>query len=130
MHSSPYANQREYVFLTYHKIVYLINKILRNLKIDCIYRYTFFCLEYFLSRKGGLCANIKTVTFSAVNTLKECKIAVATIQKTVSTAKFAAEETDANWPKGCYLYIVTNGVYFNKDSAGKAHDSARQICFG
>jgi len=85
--------------------------------------------KYFLSRKGGLCANIKTVTFSAVNTLKECKIAVATIQKTVSTAKFAAEETDANWPKGCYLYIVTNGVYFNKHSSGKTHDSARQICY-
>ena len=87
-------------------------------------------LEYFLARKGGLCSEIKTVTFSEVKTLKECKIAVAVIKKTVPAAKFQAEEKEASWPKGCYLYIITNGVYFNTDSAGKAHDSARQICEG
>jgi len=84
--------------------------------------------KYFLARKGGLCSEIKTVTFSEVKTLKECKIAVAVIKKTVPAAKFQAEEKEAGWPKGCYLYIITNGVYFNTDSAGKAHDSARQIC--
>ena len=90
----------------------------------------FFLLEYFLSRKGGLCKNIKAVTFSEVKTLKECKSAVAVIQKEVPAANFQAEENTGEWPKGCYLYTITNGVYFNKHTTGATQDSARQICHG
>ena len=58
----------------------------------------------------------------------DCKKAVEEIKRDVPFANFKKTEVDDNWPKGCYLYIKTGGVYFNTDSDGSRHNDARQIC--
>ena len=82
-------------------------------------------LGYFLTEKNGLCSETKD---SVVDDLKTCKEAVDEIKKKVKAANFKMEEEESDWPSGCYLYTINDGVYFNKQSTGSRHRSSQQIC--
>ena len=73
-----------------------------------------------MGEKGKLsCAN---VNFEKVSDLSECKRAAQQLEKT-----FKATETEAKYPKGCYIYR-DKYVYWNTDSIGGMNKKSSVIC--
>ena len=54
--------------------------------------------------------------------------AVDQIKQNVTAANFKEEEDESDWPSGCYLYTINDGVYFNKQSTGLTNSNSKQIC--
>ena len=63
-----------------------------------------------------------------VDNLKSCMEAVDQIKQNVTAVNFKEEENESDWPSGCYLYTINDGVYFNKQSTGLRHSNSKQIC--
>ena len=85
----------------------------------------FLWLGYFLTEKNGLCSETED---SVVDNLKSCMEAVDQIKQNVTAVNFKEEEDESDWPSGCYLYTINDGVYFNKQSTGLRHTNSQQIC--
>ena len=84
----------------------------------------FLIIAFSLTEKNELCAE-KTV----VDTLEKCRVAVDYIKSEVPKAK---QPGRSNWfsgyPKGCFLYVPSNKVYFNKHYKGSSNRDSRHIC--
>ena len=78
---------------------------------------------YSLTESDGLCFDIRA---EAVNDLSDCHSAVVELKKISPNVIFREDETQADWPPGCY--VVKNYVYFNKNSFGARHPVASQVC--
>ena len=63
-----------------------------------------------------------------VDDMKSCMEAVDEIKKKVTAANFKEEEDASDWPSGCYLYTINDGVYFNKQLTGLRDSNSQQIC--
>ena len=87
----------------------------------------FLIIAFSLTEKNELCAE-KT----AVDTLEKCGDAVYYIRSEVPNAKqpinIASSINRPRLPKGCFLHVPTNQVYFNKHSTGSSDKDSRQIC--
>ena len=77
--------------------------------------------RYDLSKANGVCFDVGATT---ILTESECRSATSKIP---GASEFGDEETDNDWPKGCYLY--ENGkVYWNIHETGSPNKRARQVC--
>ena len=77
-----------------------------------------------LTEKNELCAE-KTV----VDTLEKCRLIVDDIRSEVPNARKPSRSINVSFlPKGCFLYVPSNQVYFNNHSTGSRDRSSRHIC--
>ena len=81
-------------------------------------------IYYYLSEAKSVCSDQGATT---ILTAAECRSAISKIPE---ATLFNKEESDATWPKGCY---VTNGhVYWNNHETGfqqfYQYNPARQVC--
>ena len=80
---------------------------------------------YYLSEFDGSCADLG---YRTIVTENECRSAVSEIKQLEPNATFQGVHEDADWPKGCYLFV--HSVYFNTHQTGSVHigQQSRQIC--
>ena len=86
-------------------------------------------LGYFLTGSYRSCLDDDKLP---VHDLRSCKEAVRVITNEVAAAQFGEEETQSDWPKGCYYWSTNARVYFNRHSYGSVsrNGHAHQICKG
>ena len=85
-----------------------------------LFHFPILALSSFLTRPNKLCDDQNE---ESIDSLEECKMAANYLPK-----PFLGEQTDDQFPKGCYLSTLTNQVYYNSHSNGARRFTARHIC--
>ena len=55
--------------------------------------------------------------------LTNCQVAA-----TFFNLPFQSAFEDSSWPRGCFVYTITNKVYFNTNTIGNSNPNAKHIC--
>ena len=65
-----------------------------------------------------------------IKSLDDCKAAVTHLTSGGHDMTFLRTESVSDYPKGCYLDIGENNVFWNSDPSGSSQESSRPICRG
>ena len=80
--------------------------------------------SYLLTDAGAICSD---EGIYVVN-VDECRLAVPFIQTMYPGAVYSVSYSSSNHPKGCFLHIPNNNVYFNTHSTGTENSDDRPFC--
>ena len=79
--------------------------------------------QYFTKHVNELCAADQILNHETT-----CKLAVIELKYYNPRISFSNTESNANWPKGCFLHKSQGLVYWNMSNSGNANVNAQPIC--
>ena len=94
-----------------------------------VHKFSHFLVEFVLADTQSECNEMDIESISGINSKETCQKAVKELM--VNNPEVIIEDQESV-PKGCYLYVPENKIYFNENEKGLPKedwsDDTRKVC--